>query len=171
MSVVHNLVPNPMPVSTTGWVQFGGCEYRLTDRGIHVTNLGGGTGKGIEYKLLTLPAGDYVYGFRADVPDHGNGDQLSLIKSPTGGDVPARGLLHPSIRILHGIVHVAGAGLQDPVRCAEKTRRRDERERPHPDAGKRMAYGAGVARIRRSALPIFQRSHLHILNDKVWRTA
>lgn len=84
MSVVHNLVPNPMPVSTTGWVQFGGCEYRLTDRGIHVTNLGGGTGKGIEYKLLTLPAGDYVYGFRADVPDHGNGDQLSLIKSTTG---------------------------------------------------------------------------------------
>lgn len=83
MSVVHNLVPNPVPVSTTGWVQDGGCEYRLTDRGIHVTNLVSGPGNGIEYKLLTLPTGDYVYGFYSSCPDHVNGDQLSLIKSTT----------------------------------------------------------------------------------------
>lgn len=80
---VRNLMTNPVPTSTTGWVQFGGCEYRLTDRGIHVTNLVGGPGNGIEYKLLALPTGDYVYGFYSSCPDHVNGDQLSLIKSTT----------------------------------------------------------------------------------------
>ncbi|MEF2736594.1 MAG: hypothetical protein U0N15_05130 [Bifidobacterium choerinum] len=124
---VRNLMTNPVPTSTTGWVQFGGCEYRLTDRGIHVTNLVGGPGNGIEYKLLNLPTGDYVYGFYSSCPDHVNGDQLSLIKSTTN------------------------ATYLCVVRRTETTRRRDERERLHPDAGKRMAYGAGVARIRRPA--------------------
>lgn len=87
---VRNLMTNPVPTSTTGWVHFGRSEYRLTDdqRGIHVTSLGSGTSSGIEYKLLNLPAGDYVYGFRADVPDHGNGEQLSLIKSASEEKYP-----------------------------------------------------------------------------------
>lgn len=85
MSTTRNLMTNPTPTSTAGWVSFGGAEYRPTrdQRGIYVRNPIGDVGRGIEYKLLALPAGDYVYGFHAETPDHVTGDQLSLIKSTT----------------------------------------------------------------------------------------
>lgn len=83
MSTTRNLMTNPTPTSTAGWVSFGGAEYRPTadQRGIYVRNPIGDAGRGIEYKLLALPAGDYVYGFHAETPGNGTGDQLSLIKS------------------------------------------------------------------------------------------
>lgn len=86
MSTIHNLMVNPVPVSTAGWLRFGDVEYRPTEdnRGIYVRNAVGGASKGIEYGLPSLPAGDYMYGFYASCPDHVNGDQLSLIKSATG---------------------------------------------------------------------------------------
>lgn len=85
MSTTRNLMTNPTPTSTAGWVSFGGAEYRPTrdQRGIYVRNPIGDVGRGIEYKLLALPAGDYVYGFHAETPDHVTGDQLSLIKGAT----------------------------------------------------------------------------------------
>ena len=82
---VRNLMTNPVPVSTTGWLQFGGIEYRPTrdNKGIYIRNTVGDEGRGIEYGLPSLPAGDYAYGFYSSCPDHINGDQLSLIKSAT----------------------------------------------------------------------------------------
>lgn len=83
MSVMHNLMMNPVPVSIAGWKAFGGARAQMANnqRSICVQNLVGGQGKGIEYKLLSLPVGEYVYGFRVECATPANKEQLSLIKS------------------------------------------------------------------------------------------
>ena len=79
----HNLLANPKPTDLRGWARFGDVEVRVTadGTGIFCRNLSGGGGRGIDYALPDLPAGEWVYGFVMASSAYEAGETIALIKT------------------------------------------------------------------------------------------